>query len=40
MTPIHFDVTRPKVKVTVPFYVKNMSAQYLKKFLSDSHSIW
>jgi len=37
MTPIKFEVTRSKVKVTVTFYAKTMSAQYLEKFLSDSH---
>jgi len=37
MTPKNFKVTRLKVKVTVAFYAKNMSAQYLKEFLSDSH---
>jgi len=37
MTPINFEVTRSKVKVTVPFKAKTMSAQYLEKFMSDSH---
>ena len=37
MTPIHFEVTMSKVKVTVPFNAKNLSAQYLEKFTSDSH---
>jgi len=37
MTPTHFEVSRSKVKVTVAFYAKTMSAQYLEKFLSDSH---
>jgi len=36
--PIHFEVTRSKVKVTVAFYTKSMSAQYLDQFMSDSHS--
>ena len=40
MTPIHFEVTRSKVKVIVAFNAKTMSAQYLEKFLSDSHSTW
>jgi len=40
MTPIHFEVSRSKVKVTVAFYAKSMSVQYLKKFMSDSHSTW
>jgi len=35
MTPLNFEVTRSKVKVTVAFYAKPMSAQYLEKFLSD-----
>jgi len=38
MTPIHFEVARSKVKITVAFYAKTMSAQYLEKFISDSHS--
>jgi len=29
MTPINFEVTRSKVKVTVAFNAKTMSAQYL-----------
>jgi len=37
MTPRNFDVTRSKVKVTVAFYAKTVSAQYLEKFMSDSH---
>jgi len=37
MTPINFEVIRSKVKVTVPFNAKTMSAQYLEKFMSDSH---
>jgi len=40
MTPIHFEVSRSKVKVTVAFYAKNMSAPYLEKFMSDSHSTY
>jgi len=40
MTPINFEVTRSKVKVTVPFNAKTMSAQYLEKFMSDSHGTW
>jgi len=35
MTPINFEVTRSKV--TVLFNAKTMSAQYLEKFMSDSH---
>ena len=38
MTPINFKVTRSKVKVTVTFNEKTMSAQYLEKFISDSLS--
>ena len=37
MTPIHVEVTRLKVKVTVAFYVKTLSTEYLEKFISDSH---
>jgi len=37
MTPIFFHVTRSKVKVTVGFNAKTVSAQYLEKFMSDSH---
>jgi len=33
MTPTNLEVTRSKVKVTVPFNAKTMSAQYLEKFL-------
>jgi len=40
MTPLHFEFTRSNVKVTVAFYAKTMSAQYLEKFLSDSHGTW
>jgi len=39
MTPIHFKVTRSKVKVTVPFNAKTMFTQYLENFMSDSHGI-
>jgi len=38
MAPIHFEVSTSNVKVTVAFYAKNMSVQYLAKFMSDSHS--
>jgi len=37
MTPIIVEVTRSKVKVTVPFNAKTMSTQYLEKFISDRH---
>ena len=40
MSPIHFEVSSSKVKVTVAFNAKTMFAQYLKKFMSDSHSTW
>ena len=40
MTPIHFEITRSHVKVTVAINSKTVSAQYLAKFMSDSHSIW
>jgi len=40
MTPINFEVTLSKVKVTVPFNAKTMSAQYLEKFMSDSYGTW
>ena len=40
MTPINFEVTRTKVKVTVPFNTKTMSPQYLEKFMSDRHGTW
>ena len=36
-TPINVEVTKTKVKVTVPFNAKTMSLQYLEKFISDSH---
>jgi len=38
MSPINFKISRSKVKVTVAFYAKNMSAQYFEKFKSDSQS--
>ena len=31
ITPIHFEVTRSNVKVTVPLNAKTLSAQYLEK---------
>ena len=40
MSPINFEVTMSKVKVTVAFYAKTMSAQYLEKFMSDSNGTW
>ena len=40
MIPIHFEITRSKVNVTVAFNAKSMYAQYLEKFMSDSHSTW
>jgi len=40
MTPINFEVTRSKVKVTVAFNAKTVSAQYLEKFMNDSHGTW
>jgi len=40
MTPIHVEVTKSKVKVPVAFYAKTLSAQYLKKFMSDNHGTW
>jgi len=40
MTPINFQVTRSKVKVTVLFDAITMSAQYLEKLMSDSHGTW
>jgi len=40
MTPRNFEVTRSKVKVTVPLNAKTMSAQYLEKFMRDSHGHW
>ena len=40
MTPINVEVTKSKVKVTIVFYAKTMYAQYLEKFLSDSHGTW
>ena len=41
MTPIHFEITRSNVKVIVAFNIKEpVSAQYLEKFMTDSHSSW
>jgi len=40
MTPKNVEVTRSKVKVTVAFYAKIKSAQYLEKFLTDCHSFF
>ena len=40
MTPINFEVTKSKVKVTVLFNAKTMSAQYFEKFMSDGHGTW
>jgi len=40
MTPINFQVTRSKVKVTVLYDAITMSAQYLEMFMSDSHGTW
>ena len=42
MTPINVKVSRSNVKVTVAFYAKTISAQYLEKFLSDTcnHGTW
>jgi len=40
MTPTNFEVTVSKVKVTVAFNAKPVSAQYLEKFMSDSHCTW
>ena len=40
MNPINFEVSRSNVKVTVAFYAKTMSAQYLEKFMNDSHFTW
>ena len=39
-TPTNVEVTKTKVKVTVPFNAKTMSPQYLEKFMSDSHGTW
>ena len=39
MTPIHFEVTKLKVKLTVAFNAKTMSAHYLEKFI-DINSTW
>jgi len=38
MPPIQFEATRSKAKVTVAFYAKTVSAQYLERFRSDSDS--
>jgi len=40
MIPTNFDVSRAKVKVTVAFNAKTVTAQYLEKFMCDSHSAW
>ena len=40
ITPNNSEVTKSKVKVTVPFNTKTMSAQYLEKFISGSHGTW
>jgi len=40
MTPINFQVTWSKVKVTVLFDAITMSAPYLEKFMSDSQGTW
>jgi len=40
MTPIHFEDTKSKVKVTEAFNAKTMSAQYFENIMSDSHSTW
>ena len=40
MTPINFEDSKSKVKVTEAFNAKNMSAQYFEKIISDSHSTW
>jgi len=37
MTPINVEVSRSNVKVTVAFYAKTISDQYLEKFPIDSH---
>jgi len=37
--PIHFEVSRSKVKVTVAIYAKTVSVLYLEQFISDSHSL-
>jgi len=33
-------ICRSKDKVTVAFNAKTVTAQYLEKFISDSHFIW
>ena len=40
MTSINVKISRSNVKDTVAFYAITMSAQYLEKFLSDSHGTW
>jgi len=40
MTPINVEVTRSKVKVAVALNAKTVSAQYLEKFMNDSHFSW
>ena len=40
ITLLNFEVTKSKVKVTVAFNAKTMFAQYLEKFLSDTHGTW
>ena len=40
MTPINVEVSRSNVKVTVAFYAKTMSAQYIDKFMSGSHGTY
>jgi len=40
MTPIHFEVSKSKLTVIEAFNAKNISAQFLEKFMSDSHPTW
>jgi len=41
MTPLNFEVTRSKVKVTVPLNAKkNVFSIFFDKFMSDSHGTW
>jgi len=40
MTPVNVEVTRSKVKVTIAFYEKPVSALYLEKYIRDSHGTW
>jgi len=40
MTPINFEVSMSNAKVRVAFYAKTVSAQYLEKFMTDSHCTW